>query len=108
MFLFFFALVAGAFAFTPLVDQTMVDDINKNVNSSFKAKLYPQFAALSLEEFRKSLPPVESIRLHNKRLGSNPTAPKRNVSYGALPAEFDAREQWYINAQIHADTQIDR
>ena len=58
MFLFLLYLVRNLSDSDPLVTQELVDKINNNPKSTFKAKLYPKFAKLTVGDAKKFLSPV--------------------------------------------------
>ncbi|EAY04911.1 hypothetical protein TVAG_016830 [Trichomonas vaginalis G3] len=70
----------------PLITQEMVDAINSNSNSPFKATLYPKFAGMTIGNAKRFLSPV--------------CPPRRNqgsaVPVGANENFFDTVDKNYI------------
>ncbi|OHS98272.1 hypothetical protein TRFO_35334 [Tritrichomonas foetus] len=66
MFLFLVSLcICRANDQKPLITQGLVDKINNNPNSTFKAKLYPQFAQMTIGEAKRFLSPVRKTPINH-------------------------------------------
>lgn len=64
MILHFVCLSCSLSDLDPLVTQEMVDAINNNPNSPFKATLYPKFAKMKIGDAKRFLSPVRPPQHH--------------------------------------------
>ena len=97
--LFFFTIFAKTLSDSdPLVTQELVDKINANPNSSFKAKLYPQFAKMTRGDAKRFLSPVK------------PSPVKKGSAYPIGANEADYQDNYlainFTNNQENQDIQV--
>jgi len=72
-----------------VITQELVDKINNNKNSTFKAKLYPKFANMKVRDFKKFLSPIRKVTSHQSPIPIETIDPFNESSdFESLPFYF--------------------